>query len=222
VIASLLPPSVAARESRDDPAAATLFPEEAAAVAGAVAKRRLEFTTVRHCARLAMAQLGLPPGPIVPGDRREPTWPAGVVGSMTHCSGYRAAAVAHATDVLSVGIDAEEHAALMGGVERIIIRADELGHLRALGETHPGTHWDRMLFSAKESVYKTWFPLTGRWLGFDQAHVTFDPDAGTFLARLLVPGPVVAGTELTEFNGRWLVRDDLILTAIVLPAGRVP
>ena len=71
-----------------------------------------------------------------------------------------------------------------------------------------------MLFCAKESVYKAWFPLTGRWLGFEQAHITLDPAAGAFTARLLVPGPEVDGRELTAFDGRWLARGGLIITAI--------
>ncbi|HEY3692789.1 MAG TPA: hypothetical protein VGL46_21300 [Pseudonocardiaceae bacterium] len=46
---------------------------------------------------------------MVPGERRKPVWPPGVVGSLTHCTGYRAAAVAHRRGVLTVGIDAEPH-----------------------------------------------------------------------------------------------------------------
>jgi 4'-phosphopantetheinyl transferase EntD len=74
-----------------------------------------------------------------------------------------------------------------------------------------------MLFCAKETVYKAWFPLTGRWLGFEQAAITIDPSDGTFTARLLVPGPEVDGRELTAFAGRWLARRGLILTAISIP-----
>ncbi len=79
--------------------------------------------------------------------------------------------------------------------------------------------WDRLLFSAKESVYKAWFPLAGRWLGFEDAIVAVDRGFGSFSARLLVPGPVLGGRELTGFSGRWLVREGLILTAIAQPAG---
>ena len=50
---------------------------------------------------------------------------------------------------------------------------------------------------AKESVYKTWYPITGRWLDFSEATVTVRVD-GTFHADVLVPGPV------TGFDGRWL------------------
>jgi len=95
------------REVFGDPPAAPLFPEDERAVARAVGKRRREFATARFYARTALARLGLDPAPIVPGPRGEPGWPAGVVGSMTHCAGYRAAAVARAEDVLTIGVDAE-------------------------------------------------------------------------------------------------------------------
>jgi 4'-phosphopantetheinyl transferase EntD len=75
-------------------------------------------------------------------------------------------------------------------------------------------HWDRLLFSAKESVYKAWFPLANRWLGFEDAVLAIDPCRRSFEARLLVPGPALAGGRLTMFSGRWLVRDGLVLTAI--------
>jgi 4'-phosphopantetheinyl transferase EntD len=81
-----------------------------------------------------------------------------------------------------------------------------------------GVSWDRLLFSAKESVYKTWFPLTQRWLGFESADIAIDPREGTFTARLLVEGPLVKGAPLTMLNGRWLADHGLLVTAIVVPA----
>jgi hypothetical protein len=79
-------------------------------------------------------------------------------------------------------------------------------------------NWDRLLFSAKESVYKTWFPLTRRWLGFESADVVIDASAGTFTVRLLVPGALVNGSPLTLLHGRWLSCQGLLLTTIVVPA----
>lgn len=219
-LASLLAAApVTVVETRDDPADAVLFPEEEAVVANAVAKRRHEFTTVRHCARAALRRIGVPPAPILPGQRGAPRWPSGVVGSMTHCAGYRAAVVARAGEVISLGVDAEPGEPLRDpDVLKLIADETERAALAALGTRYPGTPWDRLLFSAKESVYKTWFPLTGRWLGFEDARLELDP-AGTFTARLLVAGPVVEGAELTVFSGRWTVRDGIAATAIVLPVG---
>jgi 4'-phosphopantetheinyl transferase EntD len=50
-----------------------------------------------------------------------------------------------------------------------------------------------------------WFPLTRRWLDFEDALVDFDPGGQTFSARLLVDGPVVNGAALADFDGRWTV-----------------
>ncbi|GIH27691.1 4'-phosphopantetheinyl transferase [Acrocarpospora phusangensis] len=211
MIEKILPSWVASAEAFDDPAEATLFPEEERYIAPAVAKRRREFTTARHCARRAMARLGVPPAPIVPGERGAPGWPPGVVGAMTHCDGYRAAALS--LEAVTIGIDAEPNAPLPDGVLDVVaLPAERLALGDMHRDMHGGVHWDRLLFSAKESVYKAWFPLARRWLGFEEAEIELDP-AGTFRARLLVPGP----RGLTGFDGRWLCESGLVVTAITLP-----
>ncbi|HSR93719.1 MAG TPA: 4'-phosphopantetheinyl transferase superfamily protein [Solirubrobacterales bacterium] len=205
---------VATREDRD----AALYPQEEAAVGRAVEKRRREFVTARACAREALAQLGRPPAAIPSGSRGEPLWPAGIVGSITHCDGYRACAVARAEDLIALGVDAEPNQPLPDGLLADIALPAEREWLRDLGRQMPETHWDRLLFSIKESVYKAWFPLAERWLGFEDATVEVDRRQGSFSARLLVPGPPVGGRELRGFRGRWLVADGLVLAAIALPA----
>jgi 4'-phosphopantetheinyl transferase EntD len=222
LIEEILPPPAACAEEFGDPGDAALHPEEEVYVARAVDKRRREFTTARACARRAMAALGVPPAPIPRGERGAPVWPPGVVGSITHCDGYRASAVAFTRQIRSVGLDAEPHDELPEGVLEAISSLAERRHVEYLRSECPEVFWDRLLFSAKESVYKAWFPLTGRWLGFEEAVVVPDPDAATFTARLCVPGPVVDGRRLTEFSGRWLVRRGLILTAIAVPAAPRP
>jgi 4'-phosphopantetheinyl transferase EntD len=218
VIGDILPPEVAVAEEFGDVPDVVLFPEEEAVIARAVDKRRREFTTARACARAALAQLGLPPAPILPGLRGAPGWPPGVVGSITHCAGYRACAVARDREVVTIGLDAEPHDQLPSGVLDAVSDGGERARLAALAAARPDVCWDRMLFSAKESVYKAWFPLTRRWLGFEEASVDIDPVTGTFTARLLVEGPLVNGTALTAFAGRWLVSNGLIATAIAITA----
>jgi enterobactin synthetase component D / holo-[acyl-carrier protein] synthase len=215
VIEELLPSGAECSEEFGDPAEAALFPEEEAAVARAVGKRRREFGSARNCAREALGRLGVPPAPILPGERGAPQWPDGVVGSITHCAGYRAAVVARARDLLTVGIDAEPAGgALPHGVLDHVSLPVERAMLGELSVTAPGVSWERLLFSAKESVYKAWFPLSRRWLGFEDAEITIGTD-GTFGARLLVPG---GPTCPTGFTGRWLARNGLVVTAITTPA----
>jgi 4'-phosphopantetheinyl transferase EntD len=214
MIERILPPAaVAAELFVDEPA--ELFPAEEAAIAQAVGKRRREFTSVRVCARRAL----------VPGERGAPRWPDGVTGSMTHCDGYRGCVVARTADLASVGLDAEPNDVLPARVEPVIALPAERAHIAALAAADPGVCWDRLLFSAKEAVYKAWYPVTGRWLGFEQASIEFavggdgGGDArrgqrngavqGTFTARLLVPAPVPA------FTGRWLCSGAHILALVL-------
>ena len=215
----IVPPQVVAVEAFDDPDDLQLYPEEQAVLQKAVASRRIEFGTARWCARQALAKLGLPPAPILPGLRGAPGWPSGVVGSMTHCAGYRAAALAHSREVATIGIDAEPHTALPDGVGDVIASHAEQRALAELAGAAPEVFWDKLLFSAKEATYKAWFPLTQRWLGFNDAVIRINAADGTFTARLLVPGPVLGGRQLTEFSGRWLARDGLVITSIAVPAG---
>ncbi|MGW4564444.1 4'-phosphopantetheinyl transferase family protein [Streptomyces sp. NPDC004561] len=224
MIEELLPESVVAVEAhRDDPLwDAPLYPEEEALVARAVAKRRREFAAVRGCARRAMEKLGVPAQPVVSGERGAPQWPAGLVGSMTHCDGYCAAALVRATDLASLGIDAEPHGPLPEGVGPSVFLPAETERLTRLARQRPAVHWDRILFSAKESVYKAWYPLTRKWLDFSEADIALHPGpdgsaSGTLRAELLVPGPRVGDRRLQVFDGRWAVRDSVVTTSVVVP-----
>ncbi|MDQ2587667.1 4'-phosphopantetheinyl transferase family protein [Saccharothrix yanglingensis] len=218
MITDLLPPPISAVDYFGDPDGVVLFPEEEEHVAKAVDKRRKEFATGRHCARAALAGLGHAPVPLLPGPKREPTWPAGVVGSITHCRGYRAAAVGRVGEVWTIGIDAEPNEPTPEGVLEAIAVPGELARMPALRAAGDEVAWDRLLFSAKETVYKAWFPLTRAWLGFEDAEVTINPDDGTFSARVLIDHPVVDGTTLDGFTGRWLAREGFVVTAIAVPA----
>jgi 4'-phosphopantetheinyl transferase EntD len=216
MIEEILPKRIAAVEAFTDSPKVALFPAEEAVVRTALERRRREFATGRDCAHRALEQIGRQPQAIPTGPRGQPQWPPGIVGSITHCTGYRACAVAEASDVAAIGIDAEPHEPVSDNLLAYIAFGEEIVRLRELRHSAPDIQWDRLLFSAKESVYKVWFPLSRCWLGFEDARVEIDPDEGTFLARLLVPGPSFAGGELTTLSGSWLVRDGLVLTAIAL------
>ncbi|MCM1973259.1 4'-phosphopantetheinyl transferase superfamily protein [Streptomyces sp. G1] len=218
MIEELLPDSVVtvAAYGEEDASPADLYPEEAAVVAQAVDKRRREFAAVRSCARRAMEKLGVPPQPLLPGERGAPRWPDGLTGSMTHCDGYCAAALVRAEDLASLGIDAEPDERLPGGVLPAVSLPGEAQRIDRLAGERPEIRWDRLLFSAKESVYKAWFPLTGKWLDFTEADIDLRP-GGTFTATLLVPGPLVRGRRLDVFEGRWTAGRGLVATAVTVP-----
>ncbi|MBT1183796.1 4'-phosphopantetheinyl transferase superfamily protein [Streptomyces sp. CJ_13] len=214
---TLLPPGVEVEEAYGDLPDAPLQPGEAEAVARSPVARRREFATVRHCARTALGRLGIPPAPILRGTAGAPQWPCGVVGSMTHCSGYRAAVVARAGAFRSLGIDAEVHQPLPDGGLRLITSQAERRHLAELLRRDAEVHWDTLLFAVKESVYKAWYPLGGVVLDFVDAEVVLDPENGTFTARLLAPEATADGAGPVFFEGRWRVADGLVQAASAVP-----
>jgi enterobactin synthetase component D / holo-[acyl-carrier protein] synthase len=195
VFDGLLPPGVCwavgpQRAGLDD-----LFPQEAAAIAGAVPARLAEFAAGRVAARDAMAALGIGPVAIPVGERRVPQWPPGVVGSITHCAGLVAAAVGWSDDVVAIGIDAEPAAALDDDLLEVVATPVERA---VLHEPLAGV----VVFSAKESFYKCWSALDGPVLEFHDVEVSF---AGSSYSAL------PAGGE--PWPGRWAVRGGFVLTA---------
>ena len=210
MICELLPACVECEEVTGSPDPAPLTPEEAATLGNAIEKRRREFALGRQCARAALARLGIGPVTILPGPKREPLWPAGVVGSITHCSGYCAAAAARQSDVPSLGIDAENYRPLESGVVERITLPEERRWIAA--QCAPEVRWDLLFFSAKESVYKAWFPLTGRWLGFEDVRIEIDLAGHGFTAQVAAGGPRV-------FHGRYALGERRVLTA-ALPGAR--
>lgn len=202
-------PAVAELWGTGDPS--SLSDAERAAVARAVIGRRTEFAAGRATAHAALTQLGVPVVDLLPGKAREPLWPPSVVGSITHCQGYAAAAVGHAHRYLSIGIDAEPDAplpdevghAVLGGVERAMV--SDMEHER------PGS-WGRVVFSAKEAVYKAWFPVCRSWLGFDDVRIRLHFN-GTFDAQLMNDPQ---GVIPQVMHGRWASEAGVIATAVVI------
>ncbi|GAA4941090.1 hypothetical protein GCM10023238_03540 [Streptomyces heliomycini] len=170
-----------------------------------------------------MDKLGVPARPVLPGERGAPVWPDGLAGSMTHCQGYCAAALVRAADLASLGIDAEPHAPLPQGRPVLGGAAAEAARIGGLAEELPAVHWDRLLFSAKESVYKAWFPLTGKWLDFMEADLDLFTDPAS--APAAVSGPPFSSPARAWAPG-WSITSPpldhgrgLVATAVAVPHG---
>ncbi len=191
----------------------SLLPEESELVGPRmVNKRLLELAAGRTCARSAIAALGLPQQPILWGPRREPLWPEAIVGSITHSDGYCASAVAPMDRCASLGIDAEPNQALPHAVLKLIARKREREWISDAGEGE--ICWDRLLFSIKESVFKTWYPLERSWLDFHEAEINVHPKDQSFEATLLRASSACPKV----ISGRFRVSGLMILTCASVPA----
>jgi 4'-phosphopantetheinyl transferase EntD len=191
----------------EDPAPAEvpeLYPVEEELIAGASERRRREFAEARWCAREALRRLGVTPGAIPADGGGVPLWPDGVVGSITHKGGYRAAVVARREDLAGVGIDAEPDERLPDGVLETIASPGELDLLEALLERRPGLAWDRLLFCAKEAAVKAMQPLGVGVAGVRSVEVSLDPEAKTLNAT-------VDQADWPAITGLWARRAGLLV-----------
>jgi 4'-phosphopantetheinyl transferase EntD len=153
---------------RADPGA--LYPEEARHVQKAVPKRVEEFAAGRLCARLLLHELGIHKFAIEVGAHRQPLWPAELVGSITHTTGFCAAVVAPKKCLRSVGIDTEIAGSVRTTLWRSICTPAETTWLGSLPESEQLAA-ATLIFSAKEAFYKCQFALTQQRLGFQDVSV---------------------------------------------------
>jgi 4'-phosphopantetheinyl transferase EntD len=191
-----------------------LLPEESSLLAESMVEKRLvELSAGRTCAREALELFNLPKLPIMRGSKGEPIWPSGFAGSITHCEGYCAAAVARTQDYSSLGIDAEINKPLPPGVLDLIATPPEKLWLQTMASDF--INWSRLLFSIKESIYKAWYPKVGRWLEFQHANVKINDQSRTFRAELHPSANLNLGEPL-EFEGTFLVTPSLLLSCVCL------
>lgn len=176
-----------------------LWDEETAAVARAIPKRRAEFAAGRSAARAAMAEIGIAPVAIPQGRDRAPLWPAGLAGSIAHCDTCCIAAVALHGHYAALGVDIEPATRLATDLIEVICTPAERAWLG--NQPDPGLA-AKVIFSAKEAVYKAQYPLTGKVIGFDA--VTLEMTAGAFR--------VVNNPTLSNMKGAILIEDGLILS----------
>ncbi len=199
-----------------------LEPVERAAIDRAVEKRRVEFARGRACARAALVAAGGEPVAIPVGPNREPRFPAGHVGAITHCDGFVAAVVARGRDGQGAGAGGGSVGTPSPGpglrglgvdAERLTrLEADVLGMIVTDFE-RSDPDWARpekacVLFSAKEAVFKAVFPVAGVWMGFEDVGLTVSGSS----FRVGWASDAVDVPELSRVRGRWTVVDGLVLT----------
>lgn len=133
-------------------------------------QRRLSFIGGRLCAEYALEQLGLPNQSVDRHHCGAPVWPPGTCGSITHTDQLACAAVTLASGVFSLGIDSE-----------IIFSDREFADVRRLCCT-PGEKAmlanvrnrnliGTILFSAKESFYKSFHSIVQRYIDFSEIEI---------------------------------------------------
>ena len=194
-----------------------LLPEEIEFLATlGSSKRRDEFSLGRYCARRALSEFKLESEPILRNpDTREPLWPESVRGSITHSEGFAAAAVGLTKDVSGIGIDLESLSRVVDfNIRRHVCVDKEREFLESL-PAEQATRYLRIIFSAKESIFKCFFPISQTYLYFQDAEIIIDENNSefSFLLSKACTGITSAGFQ---HSGRFSIKDDLLLTSIYI------
>lgn len=160
-------------------------------IAGSVPKRQAEYLAGRYLAAKNLAAL-LPHNTGVPdvgtGAHRNPVWPAGFLGSISHCDDYAVCVLALTSDFEYLGIDLESYLSpvVCQEVASTILVGEEIELLIACGLA-PETALT-VIFSAKESLFKALYPKVGEYFDFECAQVVSVDSEANILTLALQAG----------------------------------
>jgi 4'-phosphopantetheinyl transferase EntD len=196
-----------------------LLPAERELVARAIPKRRREFATGRRCARALLVRLGHPGAALLRHPDRTPDWPAGVVGSISHCDDRCVVALARRGAIAGLGVDVEPDLPLERALWRRICTPHEIRTIVASRATAAEQgRAARLVFAAKEAFYKSVSARVGRVLGFQEVEIQVDWSSNRFQSRL--EGTPTGQLGGTRFEGRFVRCDGLVVTGATLWAAR--
>jgi 4'-phosphopantetheinyl transferase EntD len=198
LVSRILAPGIFGAEMEDVGQELALFPAEEMLTDGWGQKRRRDFTLGRACARSALSKLGQDRIAIGRDNNGAPLWPEGVVGSITHTTGYAAALVAPLEQFSGVGVDAERVGGVTQNLWPRLFDREECDHLIGL-QAEDRTRMATLFFSAKEASHKAWGIKSA--LVFREIHIALTGDGFT----------ATRGPE--NLLGRYAVEGDLLLAA---------
>lgn len=147
-----------------------LLPEEARSIPARQPAMRRASGAARLIAHRLLADIGFDNFALLRTPSGAPAWPGGITGSLAHDDDMAVAAVAPVGRIVSLGIDVEPAQPLPDDIFAIVATgADRTG---AADRRLAG----RILFCAKEAVYKAAYPLDRQILGYED--IAVDLDAG--------------------------------------------
>ncbi|MDG2380374.1 MAG: 4'-phosphopantetheinyl transferase superfamily protein [Pirellulaceae bacterium] len=185
----------------------------------AIEIRRTHFTRGRAAAHHALQDLtGGPTDPILTGPRREPIWPEGIVGAISHSGEIACAAVANQQDHAGIGLDVELLTKKFDtSIAHLVCTTAEAKWVASGLEKNDERIRLLQLFCAKECVYKAFFPIARIELTFQDAELTWKKSDQLFQGRLMVAASDHHPPDF-EFNIRCKLIADYVFASLILPA----
>jgi len=182
-----------------------------------VEPRRTEFLLGRACAHQALAAFHLSHLPILRNENRAPIWPASIVGSISHTENRAVAAVGQRAFVKGIGLDIENLQRPVNiGIQRHVCVSQEKEWLSQFPPDQL-EFFVKIIFSAKESIFKCLHPLTGIYLDFRDARIGLVDNPLGFKFTLLK----ACGSDFPEgfqHTGAYQIVQNMVLTSTWISA----
>lgn len=209
-IKEILPDNIEIYEILGEPKELIVDPREKYLAKYMVPQRALEFLAGRFAAQCTLNALGVSGEAVLRGKAGEPIWPEGVVGSITHCKGYVAAATGVSALYASIGIDVEIRKILPEETIPYIFNRLDIDKYK---DKIYGNIVGSIMFSAKESVIKAYYFLNKKIIHFNDISIILNDEHYTFDA-------FIADEPITHLNGspigRYAISDKFIFTSYVV------
>ena len=196
--------------------------------------RKEHYRSGRICAGEVLSKLGTRGQPVLRDPQtREPLWPEGISGAITHSGNWAAAAAGKTSDVLGIGIDLEDlERQVDSRISRHVCIPEEQKWLQECGEDFLEQNL-KIIFSAKESIFKAFFPYTRTYLHFHDARILMEqtffqkskPDSLSKKEKISNPAKfefeylmlnekVIRQTGISEGKGRVHFFENYVLTSL--------
>ena len=196
--------------------------------------RKEHYRSGRICAGEVLSKLGTLGQPVLRDPQtREPLWPEGISGAITHSGNWAAAAAGKTSDVSGIGIDLEDlERQVDSRISRHVCIPEEQKWLQEWGEDFLEQNL-KIIFSAKESIFKAFFPYTRTYLHFHDARILMEqtffqkskPDSLSEKEKISNPAKfefeylmlnekVIRQTGVSEGKGRVHFFENYVLTSL--------
>lgn len=192
-----------------------LFPDS---LNSAVDKRQAHFLAGRIAAASGLAHMGATQLDVGFDHERVPIWPLDYCGSISHTEGIAISVCARCDMFHSVGIDIETAGdrANMEAIIPIAVTKEEVALFTQNANSTSPQFAALVIFSAKEALYKTLYPVLGMFIDYLEVALTaYQPDTKTLRICLVreLAGGFPAGRS---FDIVWCTIDQRVASLCLL------
>lgn len=209
-ISDLFPDGVLTLVEHSDNWPTDLAPAERNQLGDVCGKRLAEFAAGREQARRLISAITGAAEPLLVGDYRQPLWPDGIIGSISHSDVYCAVAVAARDSISDLGIDVETLEALNPEVENLVLTDTEME------ATDASESWVRkLIFSIKESNYKCCYHMVKAYIDFKECEVVLNDNDCSYESTIRCKSRDGNPLDIRVY-GRWKIESGHVFTSAVI------